>query len=95
MKLKQEKKKKKPSVSVVLGLMGVFYIMIPAVMTVSCNSFLTVQVITFNSSNISAVPRSIETSHQGNMKTQKNRAEKERKKPPTSAMMAGYQAMLS
>ena len=56
--------------------MGVFYITIPAVMTVSYNSPLTVQVITFNSSDISAVPRSIETSHQGNMTTKEQRKKK-------------------
>jgi hypothetical protein len=85
MKLKQEKKKKKPSVSVVLGLMGVFYITIPAVMTVSCNSCLTVQVITFNSSNISACAEKYRNlPSRKNEDSKEKRRERKRKTPPTS-----------
>ena len=68
MKLKsKEKVKKKPKSFSCAWLDGAFCInaKIPAVMAVFCNSFLTVQVITFNSRSISAaVSKSIETSHQ-------------------------------
>ena len=72
-------------------------------MAVFCNSFLTVQVITFNSRSISAaVSKSIETSHQEKeKKTWKPSKEQERKKrkreknKQTQVMMLDYQAMLS